>query len=65
VAAGSHTKSALRLIGEYGLRRRFVPEDLFHEPARDMLLALYIADDEGCVLNVKLLAGTDHTPVTM
>jgi hypothetical protein len=64
VAAGSHTELARRLIGERRLRRRFVSGDLFHEPAWDMLLALYVAHHEERLLNVKALVGTVDTPVT-
>lgn len=46
------------------LRRRFLPEELFHEPAWDMLLALYVADQDGAVMNVKTLVSCADAPVT-
>jgi DNA-binding MarR family transcriptional regulator len=46
------------------LRRRFLPEDLFHEPAWDMLLALYVAQAEDRVMNVKTLVAAADAPVT-
>lgn len=55
---------ARRLIDERRQRRRFLPEDLFHEPAWDMLLALYLAHHENKVMNVKTLVGTADAPVT-
>ena len=55
---------ARRLIEERRLRRRFVSEDLFHEPAWDMLLALHVAHHEGRVVNVKTLVAAADAPVT-
>lgn len=55
---------AQRLMGERRLRRRFLSEDLFHEPAWDMLLALYVAHREARVMNVKTLVAAAGAPVT-
>lgn len=56
---------AARLLLEQRRRRRdFLPEELFHEPAWDMLLALYLAWYEGQTMNVKTLVGTSDAPVT-
>lgn len=52
------------LIDQRRLRRRFLPEELFHEPAWDMLLGLYLAWHDGRVMNVKTLVGTSDAPVT-
>ncbi len=53
-----------RLLEERRLRRRHLPADLFHEPAWDMLLALYVADHERRIMNVKTLVGSADAPVT-
>lgn len=55
---------AERLIAERRARRTYFAPDLFHEPAWDMLLALYIANEEGRILNVKALVGSSDAPVT-
>lgn len=52
------------LIAQRRLRRKFLPHDLFHEPAWDMLLALYVAQAENKVMNVKTLVGAADAPVT-
>lgn len=60
----SPTATARRLIEERRARRRFLAEDLFHEPAWDMLLALYLAHREQRVVNVKTLVAAADAPVT-
>ena len=62
--AASRLPIARRLIEERRLRDRFLPDELFHEPAWDMLLALYVAQHEGRVLNVKTLVAAAGAPVT-
>lgn len=52
------------LLDQRRLRRDFLPEELFHEPAWDMLLSLYLAWHEGRTMNVKTLVGTSDAPVT-
>ena len=55
---------ARALIEQRRLRRRFLPEELFHEPAWDMLLALYVASHDQRVMNVKTLVSSADAPVT-
>jgi len=62
--AVSLAQKARTLSDQRRLRRRSLPAELFHEPAWDMLLALYIAHDEGRVLNVKSLVACADAPVT-
>lgn len=52
------------LLDQRRLRRDFLPDELFHEPAWDMLLALYLAWHEGRTMNVKTLVGASDAPVT-
>ena len=53
-----------RLIAERRARRAYFAPDLFHEPAWDMLLSLFLANEEGRVLNVKALVASSDAPVT-
>ena len=62
--AASPIATARRLAAERRERRRFLPEDLFHEPAWDMLLALYLAHHERRVMNVKTLVAAADAPIT-
>lgn len=55
---------ARRLLSERRARARFLPAELFHEPAWDMLLALFVAQDERQVMNVKTLVGHSDAPAT-
>lgn len=55
---------AARLLDERRARRDFLPEELFHEPAWDMLLALYLAHVDRRTLNVKTLVACAEAPVT-
>lgn len=64
VSRPSSTAAAQRLIDERRARRRFLPEELFHEPAWDMLLALFLAWHENRVMNVKTLVAASDAPVT-
>ncbi|SFP56295.1 hypothetical protein [Sphingomonas rubra] len=52
------------LLDQRRQRRDFLPEELFHEPAWDMLLALYLAWHEGRTMNVKTLVSNSEAPVT-
>jgi len=52
------------LLAQRMARFDHFPAELFHEPAWDMLLALFVAHEERRTLNVKALVGTAHTPVT-
>ena len=55
---------AERLIAERRARRAYFAPDLFHEPAWDMLLSLFLANEEGRILNVKALVASSDAPVT-
>ncbi|HVF94498.1 MAG TPA: hypothetical protein VM900_09310 [Sphingomonas sp.] len=55
---------ARRLLDERQARLDFFPSELFHEPAWDMLLAVYLAGEEGRIVNVKALVSTTNAPVT-
>lgn len=52
------------LLDERRIRRRFLPDELFHEPAWDMLLALFVARDERLPMNVKTLVSLSDAPTT-
>lgn len=60
----SFAAAAQRLIDERTIRRRFLSDDLFHEPAWDMLLALYVAQHGQRVMNVKTLVRASQAPIT-
>lgn len=55
---------AKQLLAERRARSRFLPAELFHEPAWDMLLALFVAQHERQVMNVKTLVGHSEAPAT-
>jgi len=55
---------ARTLLAERRARSRFLPAELFHEPAWDMLLALFVAQHERRVMNVKTLVGHSDAPAT-
>jgi DNA-binding MarR family transcriptional regulator len=55
---------AQTLLAERRLRRHHLPAELFHEPAWDMLLALFIAHDDDQPMNIKALVGMADAPVT-
>ena len=56
--------TAQTLLDQRRARSRFLPPELFHEPAWDMLLALFVAQHERRVMNVKTLVGYSEAPVT-
>lgn len=56
-----HAKSVLR---ERRMRRQFLPGELFHEPAWDMLLALFASRDDRMPMNIKALVSMSDAPVT-
>ncbi len=60
----ANAQRAQRLIDQRRSRRRFLPAELFHEPAWEMLLALYVSHEEGRVMNVKGLVACADAPVT-
>lgn len=45
-------------------RRRFFPADLFHEPAWEMLIALFIVYETDHSMNVKALVSCSDAPAT-
>lgn len=55
---------ARRLLAQRMARFDHFPAELFHEPAWDMLLALFVAHEEGRTMNVKTLVASAHAPVT-
>jgi len=55
---------ARSLLAERRARSRYLPAELFHEPAWDMLLALFVAQHERRVMNVKTLVGHSEAPAT-
>ena len=55
---------AIQLLAQRLARFDFFPGELFHEPAWDMLLALYVADEDGRTMNVKTLVSSANAPVT-
>lgn len=63
-ARANPTDVARRLLAERAARLDHFPAELFHEPAWDMLLALYIASEERQTMNVKTLVATTSAPVT-
>jgi len=52
------------VLADRRLRRRFLPPELFHEPAWDMLLALFVSRDERQPMNIKALVSMSDAPVT-
>jgi len=52
------------LLAQRKMRRRFLPAELFHEPAWDMLIALFIAHNDTRPTNVKALVAMADAPVT-
>ena len=52
------------VLAERRMRRRYLPEELFHEPAWDMLLALFVARDDRSPMNIKALVALSDAPVT-
>ena len=55
---------ARTLMAQRRARTQFMPPSLFHEPAWDILLSLFIAQEEGRTLNVKHLVQLIDTAVT-
>jgi DNA-binding MarR family transcriptional regulator len=55
---------ARQLLAQRSARFDYLPAELFHEPAWDMLLALFVAHEERQTMNVKTLVGSANAPVT-
>ena len=55
---------AKEILAHRKLRRRFLPGELFHEPAWDMLVALFVSHRDHRPTNVKALVAMADAPVT-
>ena len=55
---------AKQLLAQRMARFDHFPAELFHEPAWDMLLALFVAHEERRTMNVKTLVASAHARVT-
>ena len=55
---------ARNLLGQRKLRRQYLPAELFHEPAWDMLIALFVSHDDDQPMNIKALVAMADAPVT-
>ena len=55
---------AEELLATRRARRKFFPPDLFHEPAWEMLVALFIVYETDHSMNVKQLVGCSDAPAT-
>lgn len=55
---------AEELLAARRARRKFFPPDLFHEPAWEMLVALFIVYETDHSMNVKQLVGCSDAPAT-
>ncbi len=64
MAAPDARELAKQLLAQRLARFDHFPAELFHEPAWDMLLALFVAQEERRTMNVKTLVGSAHAPVT-
>jgi DNA-binding MarR family transcriptional regulator len=52
------------VLSDRRMRRQFLPAELFHEPAWDMLLALFVSRDDRQPMNIKALVSMSDAPVT-
>jgi DNA-binding MarR family transcriptional regulator len=64
VDAVSPLELAQRIYKSRRERRHFFPQDLFADPAWDMLLALYTSELEGSAVSVSSLSIAADVPVT-
>jgi hypothetical protein len=55
---------AQTLMADRKARRRYFPAELFHEPAWEMLIALFIIHDAEHTMNVKQLVSCSDAPAT-
>ena len=55
---------AQTLLNQRQSRKKFMPASLFHEPAWEILLSLFIARERNRTLNVKHLVRLIDAPVT-
>lgn len=63
-ASPSTRALAVQLLTQRAARFDHFADELFHEPAWDMLLALFIAQADHRTMNVKTLVATAQAPVT-
>jgi len=63
-AEAALVRRARTLMEQRRARARFLPAELFHEPAWDMLLALFVAQAERRTINVKTLVSYADAPAT-
>lgn len=56
-----HARAVLK---QRRMRRQFLPGELFHEPAWDMMLALFASRDDRLPMNIKALVSMSDAPVT-
>lgn len=57
-------ETASRLLARRKLRSTYFPSAIFHEPAWEALLVLFVADARGETLNIKALASMLDAPLT-
>jgi hypothetical protein len=62
--AGSLYAKAVGLLKQQELRLAYFPRDLFHEPAWNMLIALFVAHHDKHPMNVKALTAFAGAPPT-
>jgi len=55
---------ARNIMASRKARRKFFPADLFHEPAWEMLMALFIVYENEHTMNVKTLVSCSDAPAT-
>lgn len=63
-APTSMLDAAERILAQRKARTRFLPPSLFHEPAWEVLLSLYVAQGRGRTVNIKHLTQAVDAPVT-
>lgn len=62
--AGDLIRRARQLLADRRARRACFPADLFHEPAWEMLVGLFAAQEDPRPVNVKALATYADAPIT-
>lgn len=55
---------AMQLLNHQRARREYFSKDLFHDPAWNMLIALFVAHHQKTVINVKTLIASADAPAT-
>lgn len=56
--------AAIGILDQQKTRLSYFPGDLFHEPAWNMLIALFVAHHQKLTMNVKALTAYAGTPAT-